>query len=144
MFEAGHYKEDYEREFTRELIYISYLSSLNYIANSEIIGNNHKEYFEIPENGKCFYDFIIRNAKVEESKDELKDIGIQYQEKLIDNKIEFIPKVLAIDNLKSFYGHMEYDAKGFEVFEASGQLLQVGYENVFVILNNEKISLLIK
>lgn len=144
LFEAGHYKDDYEREFTRELIYISFLSSLNYIANTEISGNNHKEYFKIPENEKCFYDIIIRNAKVGEFKDKLSDIAIQYQEKLVDDEIKFIPKVLAIDNLKGFYGHVEYDAKGLEVFEASGQLIKVDYENVFVILNNEKISLLIK
>ncbi|MGC1203377.1 MAG: M14 metallopeptidase family protein [Flavobacteriaceae bacterium] len=144
LFEAGHYKLDYEREFARELIYISYLSSLNYIANIEITGKNYKKYFEIPENGTCFYDIIIRNTKVEASRDDLNDIGIQYQEKLVDNKIEFIPKVLVIDNLKGFYGHIEYDAKGLEVFGASGQLIQVDYENVFVILNNEKISLLIK
>lgn len=144
LFEAGHYKEDYKREFTRELIYISFISSLNYIANIKITGSNHKDYFTIPENGKCFYDIIIRNVKVEASKNKLNDIGIQYQEKLVDNKIEFIPKVLIIDNLKSFYGHKEYDAKGLEVFEASGRLISLDYENVFVILNNEKLSLKIK
>ena len=145
LFEAGHYKDDYEREFTRELIYVSYLSSLNYITQNEITGEDYKSYFKIPENGKCFYDVIIRNAKINMSEnDALTDIGFLFQEKLINAKIEFIPKVIKIENLNGIYGHREFDAKGFEVFEISGQTIKVNYENVFVILNNEKISLLMK
>ena len=35
LFEAGHFKNDYEREKTRELIYTSYVTSLNYISTNE-------------------------------------------------------------------------------------------------------------
>ena len=145
LFEAGHYENDYEREVTRELIYMSYISSLSYISNNIITGRNYKSYFNIPENEKCFYDVIIRNAKVASHPNEkISDIAIQYQERLIHDKIELIPKIEKIENLNTFFGHKEIDANGFEVFGINNQLVKIDYENVFVIINNDKIALLSK
>ena len=141
LFEAGHFNNDYARDKTRELIYISYLTSLIYISNNNVVGDNYESYFKIPENDKCFLDIIIRNSK---NNDTLCDIGIQYQEKLIDNKVEFIPKIEKIEKLDSFFGHNEIEANGFEVLNEDGHSLKVNNENVFVIINNEKISLLSK
>ncbi|MEP3836561.1 MAG: M14 family zinc carboxypeptidase [Algibacter sp.] len=141
LFEAGHSANDYGREVTRELIYISYLASLDYIATTEVTGSAYESYFTIPENGKCFLDVIIRNAKVDGV---LVDIGVLFQERLINNRVEFVPKIEKIEALKGVYGHKEIDAKGVEVYNAEGGLLKIGYENVFVILNNEKILLLSK
>ena len=141
LFEAGHFKNDYEREKTRELIYTSYVTSLNYISKNEVNGSHYKTYFNIPENDKCFLDVIIRNAKVTH---ELVDIGIQFQERLHANKIEFIPKVERIEKLDGFFGHKEIEANGFEVRDAQGRVLKLGYENVCVILNSEEIMLIPK
>ena len=141
LFEAGHYHDDYERESVRALIYISYVSSLDYISKTDVDGSLYETYFKIPENGKCFLDVIIRNA---EFNDDLLDIGIQYQERLIGNKVEFMPKVVKIEKLKENFGHIEIDAKGFKVFGDSNLAVDLGYENVFVIINNEKIALFSK
>ena len=141
LFEAGHFANDYARDITREFIYTSYITSLDYISKNDVDGNRYKSYLDIPENDKCFLDIIIRNARVN---GENVDIGIQFQERLNNNKVEFVPKIEKIEKLKDFYGHKEIDAKGFEVFNASGNLLKLGYENVCVILNNEKILLLSK
>lgn len=145
LFEAGHYKNDYARENVREFIFISLLKSLDYISKTEITGYSHESYFEIPENDKCFYDIIIRNAKLYDAENNgLIDIGILYTEKLVGDKIEFLPKVVAIEKLNNFYGHREINANGHKVLDDTGIEIEVGYENVFVILNNEKISLLLK
>ena len=141
LFEAGHFDDDYEREQTRELIYMSYLISLDYISKNEINGSGYKPYFDIPENDKCFLDIIIRKAKVN---NELVDVGIQFQEYLNGNTIEFMPKVIKIERLDGFYGHKEIEANGFEALGVGGELLKEGYENVCVILNNEKVMLLSK
>lgn len=141
LFEAGHYANDYERETTRQFIYTSYLASLHYISKNEVTGNHYKSYFKIPENDKCFLDVIIRNAKVN---NELVDIGIQFQECLKGDTLEFIPKIEKIEKLNRFYGHKEIEANGYEVLDVNGELLELGYENVCVILNNEEIMLLSK
>ena len=66
------------------------------------------------------------------------------QERLHANKIQFIPKVEKIEKLDGFFGHKEIEANGFEVRDAHGRVLKLGYENVCVMLNSEKITLLPK
>jgi hypothetical protein len=145
LFEAGHYAQDYEREHTRGFIYMALLTALDYISNHKVHGDKAHSYFEIPGNEKCFYDLIIRNAVVQDSSDtKSQDIGILYQEVLQDNHIIFKPKVEIIGHLNGFYGHREIDAEGKAVLNLEGAPIQVGYENDFVIWNNEKISLLLK
>lgn len=143
LFEAGHYYKDYEREQTRKYIYISYLASLDYISKVNVDGSLYKSYFNIPENDTCFLDIIIRNAKIG-SNSNVTDIGIQFQERLIDGKITFLPKIEKIEKLDLYYGHKEIDAYGHAVLDANDLPVKINYENDFVIINNNKISLLLK
>lgn len=138
LFEAGHAKHDYARENTRELIYIAYITALKHIMSSEVTGDGHESYFDIPENAKCFFDVIIRNAS---SEGKILDIAFQFEERLIDGAINFIPIVQKMEDLAGFYGHKEWDANGGEVLTPDGSPMQCFNENVFVIMNNEKISL---
>jgi len=64
LFEAGHHPEDYAREITRKWMYLSLVTAINYISKNTITGKGYKNYFNIPENGKCFKDIIIRNFKI--------------------------------------------------------------------------------
>ena len=145
LFEAGHYPNDYARDTTRKYIYLALLQSLDHIALNEVEGDNYQSYFDIPENDKCFYDIIIRNVSINSEKNEAyTDIGLLYQEILKEGVIEFIPKVEKIGDLSSFFGHQEIQAKGQQVLNAENKNLQVDSENVVVIVNNEKISLLLK
>ncbi|MBP0902491.1 M14 metallopeptidase family protein [Mariniflexile gromovii] len=141
LFEAGHYADDYARDETRSFIYMAYMASLDYISKNEVTGVHYESYLEIPENEKLFFDTIIKNAKIG---DVITDVGILYQEKLIENKIHFIPKVDKIENLEAYFAHKTIQANSLEVLSFERELLKVDYENVFVIMNNEKISLLPK
>ena len=138
LFEAGHFKDDYARDITREYIYMSMLTSISYIASNKLNGEKYKPYLDIPENNKYFLDIIIRNAKVD---DAFLDVGIQYQERLIDNKIEFIPVVEKIEKLSDFFGHKEIDAKNEVVLNNCKEPLKVNNEIVFAMIKNEKIAL---
>jgi len=140
LVEAGHYTNDYPREETRRLVFQSLLTALNYIATTKITGDSYKPYFDIPENEKLFYDIIIRNASVNS---QIQDIGIMYQEKLIKNKVEFIPVVEKISNLKSFYAHRKINANKNEVFADDLKPLNEGVEIDFVLIKNERISLIL-
>ncbi len=145
LFEAGHYPKDYEREQTRKFIYLSLMESLDYISKNHITGDNYNTYFNIPENQKCFFDIIIRNANVYSMDNkQCVDIGILYQETLRDGIVEFLPKVEKIAVLDGFFGHQEIFANGNSVRKEDGSELEIGYENVFVIINTKKISLLLK
>ena len=144
LFEAGHYPEDYAREKTRELIFISYLTSLNYLSRVEVTGENSKGYFEIPENGKLFFDIIIRNARVTKTSTALSDVAIQYLERLEAGAVHFVPIVKKIERLPLNHGHKEYDAKGALVTGEDGNALILESENVFVNVGNKKLMLFLK
>lgn len=140
LYEVGHLSNDYNREVVRCLVFVSILKGLQAIAD----GNDDSEfinYLEIPENGKSFYDIIIRNVKENETSNNVVDIAIQYQETLINGKIEFIPKVETISKLDHFFGHREIDAKNNFVTTMKNCALKVANEIVFVLINNEKIAL---
>ncbi|MFD2562562.1 M14 family zinc carboxypeptidase [Aquimarina rubra] len=104
LFEAGHYKDDYDREKTRVFIFYALVAAVDYISEKNIVGNLYENYFEIPENGKCFYDIIIRDVMLDKKN---VDIAIQYTEELSENDIKFIPKIVKIADLGNFYGHRE-------------------------------------
>ncbi len=112
LFEAGHYPDDYDREQTRRYIYYSLVSSIHYIATHMLSGKGYERYFDIPENDKLFYDYIIRNAVVN---DDITDIALQYEEKLIGNTLKYVPIIAKIGNLVNYFGHKEFNAKGKEV-----------------------------
>ncbi|HMC02401.1 MAG TPA: M14 metallopeptidase family protein [Flavobacteriaceae bacterium] len=141
LFEAGHYDNDYQREITREFIFQSYIVALSYIANNNIDGSLHAAYFDIPLNQKNFYDIIIKKACIDTSKKQISDIGILYKEELIDGKIEFIPRIEKISNLQDFYGHKLIDANMATVETVNSKPIFEGYENDFVLLNHEYLSL---
>jgi hypothetical protein len=138
LFEAGHYSDDYNREVVREFIFQSLIVALNYIAINVLTGKSHNAYLNIPKNKKLFYDIIIRNAKVES---EICDIAIQYQEKLRENTIDFVPIVEKISGLTKFFGHKEVNVNGHRVSTTNQEAIFEGYENDFVLLNNELFSL---
>ena len=145
LFEAGHYKNDYSREKTREYIFQSLLTALQYIALNTIKGNNYKPYFDIPKNESNFFDIIIRNAVVSlENKEQYIDIGILYEERLVGNSIEFIPIIDKITDLSKYHGHKEINANKNEVLSSDRCELKVGYENDFVLINNVKYSLILE
>ncbi|WP_067148325.1 M14 family zinc carboxypeptidase [Pseudotamlana agarivorans] len=138
LFEAGHFHEDYQREKTRELIYMSYITSLDYISKNPVDGLVYDSYLSIPENEKLFLDIIIRNALIE---GETVDVGIQFEERLINENLEFIPKIVKIENLEGIFGHKEIEAHGNEVLNENGESLEIDSENVLVRINNENVLL---
>jgi len=141
LIEAGHYPNDYGREETRRYIFQCLLTALHYISNTVITGNSYKPYFDIPKNEKLFYDIIIRNVNINSK---IQDIAILYQERLVYNKIEFIPIIEKVSDLREFYGHREIDANNDEVIVDGLKSISEGLEIDFVSINNENTSLILK
>lgn len=122
LFEAGHYKDDYQREKTRELIFYALLSLFDIIGENQEI--NHNDYFEIPENLKNYKDLIIRNAKQKHTS-KLIDVAIQYKESLKDGNVVFEPFVDEVGRLETLFGHEEVDANGSEILTNTDEKLTV-------------------
>ncbi|MEJ1222002.1 M14 family metallopeptidase [Sediminicola sp. 1XM1-17] len=110
LFEAGHFPGDYSREKTREYIFYAMLKGLETIARAEIPLYPQDHYFEIPENGKLYFDVLIKNAHLLlASQTKRMDIGVLYKEVLESTAIKFQPFVEKTGDLHQFYGHKTYD-----------------------------------
>jgi len=139
LFEAGHYPGDYGREVTREFIFQSLVLALHHIAQDTINQETHESYFSIPENEKLFYDIIIKNGLVDGKKH---DVAIQYQEVLSHNAIKFSPKIEKIGDLESYFAHKYHDTNNGSISTHNSEAIFEGYENDFVLINTEKLSLI--
>lgn len=134
LFEAGHFKQDYQREETRKFIFIAIYKALKSIVNKNYTDYSEKDYNQIPENEKLFFDVIIRNVKVNR---DVTDLAIQYQECLVKNELKFIPQVKKIGELHNFFGHREFEGKGKIVTINSSEEIQLGIDIQQISLNNE-------
>lgn len=129
LFEAGHYPDDYKRNYTRKYNTLAILLALDAIKNNQDHGT--EGYFDIPENEKKLLDVILRNVLVKSSGAEvLLDIGIYYQEKLNTQTqdVEFCAIIEEIGDLNDYFGHLDIDEKGAvytgksSMFPAVGQI----------------------
>lgn len=138
LFEAGHYKDDYNREEVRRLVYQSYIVALNAIMLNDFDDNDIQYYLKIPKNDKLFSDILIVNARFDNA---VMDVAIQYEEHLIGNTIDFIPKVVKIEKTISGFGHKTINANGNCVLSSDNSTLEVGMVVNIVVVNNEVLSL---
>lgn len=126
LFEAGHYSNDYERDEVRKFVFISLFVGISSIYENVIVDNNLDEYLKIPQNKSLFYDFIYKNIKIiKKNKEKLINFAAQYHEVLVDSKIQFIAKIVEIDNLEDKKGHYEFDGKEAEFDSEFGKMPKI-------------------
>ncbi|MDP5230754.1 MAG: M14 family metallopeptidase [Cellulophaga sp.] len=110
LFESGHFENDFLREETRIYIFCAMLKAIEVIATNAIQDYKQEDYFMIPENGKLFFDVIIKNASLINPKlPNDRSLGLLFQETLENEEIKFIPKISEIGNLNDFFGHKIYN-----------------------------------
>ena len=56
LFEAGHFKNDYQREETRKYVFMALVSSFATLSENDIVDNRTGDYLNIPQNKVVFYD----------------------------------------------------------------------------------------
>jgi hypothetical protein len=108
LFEAGHFVRDYEREVTRKYIFYSLLTAIQCIAEKQIYRYSQKDYFDIPENQKLFFDVLIKNAKIINTTYS-ESVGIVFKEVLKKGKIHLEPHIEKRGKLSEYFGHHVYD-----------------------------------
>ena len=127
LFEAGHSPGDYPREITRKYVFISLLALFNLVDVGPAMNVTLQDYYSIPENDKNFRDVILRNSFIN---NKIMDIVIQFQEKLVNAQINFVPVIEELVPKSSKIGHKEIDLN-------NNKILINSHENVFV---NEEIA----
>ena len=121
---------------------LALISALDYVATNPVSGDAYKPYFDIPENGKLFYDVIIRNALLNPLTPKVfSDIGIQYTEVLVSGIVRFKPKVVFVGDLNEKQGHLEMDINFKQLSHPDFDVVSEGHEIDFITIELTKISL---
>jgi hypothetical protein len=109
LFEAGHCKDDYIREKTRNYVFLSLQQALKTINDGIIKGNDVdlilKTYQAIPENSKKFYDEVLIFDE--------KTIGVRYIIKKEGEYLDFIPEFSLLNN-DNYVTNCLFDASKIE------------------------------
>jgi zinc carboxypeptidase len=140
LFEAGHFQDDYEREITRKMIFISYLTALQAILKNDSLVNKTVDYFNIPQNKSIFYDFIYKNVKVMlDGFEKSITFAAHYNEILLDNRIAFKATIKQIEDLNGYFGHYMYDFQNQLFDNQKDKMPIIDSEADFIIGNHNKI-----
>jgi len=117
LIEAGHFKDDYERDITRKYNFYALLQGIYFVATAKDYAN-YKPYYEIPNNGTKFLDIIYKNIKItENNRNQITDIGIQLKFKVIANKLAMYKHIEKVGNLSDYYSYNYISAENLDIKE---------------------------
>ncbi|MDO4728161.1 MAG: M14 family zinc carboxypeptidase [Bacteroidota bacterium] len=136
LIEAGHFPNDYNRDITRKYVLLSILTVL---FNWDIKKNDEeviKEYFNIFQNEKIFFDVIYKNVLINyENTKKVISFAVQMSESVQQNELSFVGKIAQVDNLEGYLGHQEFDLGQMLYMDGRANMPEVGGEANFTIGN---------
>ncbi|PQB04463.1 M14 family zinc carboxypeptidase [Aureitalea marina] len=121
LFEAGHFPGDYNRDGSRELIFLALMQLFGLLPST--FPSSVVNYDDLPRHSQNFRDLILRN--VGSKSGGLVDMALQLEEELVDGRIRFVKQLDQMGELSGLFGHFEVDLKGESILINS-------HENVFV------------
>ena len=140
LFEAGHYQNDYNREFSRKFIFFALLSSFKHFYENDIVDNRIDDYLNIPQNKVVFYDIVYKNIKINYDGNKIiSNFAIQYKEELFDNNVCFTAYFVKIGDLENYFGHIEIDAKQAIYTDDNDNIPKLNEKANFYLDKNTKI-----
>ena len=117
LIEAGHFKDDYQREITRKYNFYALLKGLYFIA-AENKYNNYEPYYNIPNNDDKFLDIIYKNIKItEKNKFRIVDLGIQLKFKVINSELMMYKHIEKEGDLSDYYSYNHINAENLDISE---------------------------
>ncbi|MBC8152896.1 MAG: peptidase M14 [Bacteroidetes bacterium] len=118
LIESGGYPDDTEKQYIRKLNVVAILTALKAIVDGSYAQEDIADYQAIPENGRPFFDLLIRNAQIMRNGKSYKvDIGINRYE--VTNKttahFSYRSEIEDLGDLSTFHGVEELDATGLRL-----------------------------
>jgi zinc carboxypeptidase len=114
LIEAGHFKDDYNREKVRYFYFKALITGLLSITNDDY--GTVKEYENIPQNDKKYLDCIYNNVNLcQEGVYQNVSVGTIFIETVENNKLKKEIKIEKIGNLSTYGANNIYNLKGLKV-----------------------------
>ena len=93
--------------------FMALVEGLNYLASSDI-DLGHDPYFDIPNNGECYFDELHQSIYLS-SEDQLINVGIVYKEVLVEGQIKFEPEIKNYGDLAGYAANTIVDHDGLKM-----------------------------
>lgn len=100
LIEAGHFKDDHNRETTRKYNFFALFQGLYFIAASSNY-SIYQPYFDIPNNDKKYLDIIYKNIK--DNEDNVTDIGVQLKYNVTSEGLKSYKSIECKGDLSFYY-----------------------------------------
>ncbi|MBY5960219.1 hypothetical protein KUV50_18845 [Membranicola marinus] len=118
LIESGGYPNDPEKQFIRELNFITLIKALESILSGSYVSKTLKEYNAIPQNDRKMMSLILRNLTVQvKDKPILMDVGFQYSEYTKDGQTIYPSRITDVGDLSVNSGLEEFQAKGYNLIQ---------------------------
>jgi len=114
LIEAGHFKDDYDRDITRKFNFFALISGLSFIAKGSNF-SNYESYFDIPNNDNKFLDIIYKNIR--DNENNVTDLGIQLKYNVIANKLETYMFIEQRGNLSNYHANNVINGENLNINE---------------------------
>ncbi len=126
LIEAGHFDKDYDREFTRQLIFNCLTAAFESSNENDVVCNNLDFYLNIPQNNIDFYDFVYRNVKINyDSSEIITNFAAQLEGRILQGKFQMVA-IISDLNFLGKSGHVEYDCKSKTFQNIGNKAPQIG------------------
>jgi hypothetical protein len=145
LIESGGYKNDPEKQYIRQLNYVSILAGIASVATKAYKKESPKDYEKIPENERYIYDLLIRNVTINaEGRSFVADIGINRNERPVQGKNYFVVSgvIEEFGDMSVFFGTDEINAEGLQLVSESP--IKIGSKADFSLQKDGKILYVLK
>ncbi len=114
LIESGGYPDDPEKQYLRELNFITLVKALESIIDRTYQTKTAQDYHSIPENDRKMMSLIIRglNAPLEKNRIRM-DVGYQYEENVNTGKTVHSATITDVGDLSVYTGFEEFQAEGY-------------------------------
>ena len=117
LIEAGHFKNDHDRDITRKFNFFALLEGIYFIATTKG-SKNYQPYFDIPNNETKFLDIIYKNLKIIKNNEMgIEDIGVQFIYKVENNKLNRYKHIQERGDLSNFHTYNLINAENLDFTE---------------------------
>lgn len=119
LIESGGYPGDPEKQYLRELNFITLVKALESIINRSYQVKTAEDYHSIPQNDRKMMSLIIRGLDVPIREHRIRmDVGYQYGEQINGGKVDYAASISDVGDLSVFTGFDEFQAGEYKVVPA--------------------------
>src|SRR5690606_3573044 len=116
LIESGGYPNDPEKQYLRELNFLTLIKALESILTQSYQTETVQAYEAIPENERRMMSLIIKEMQVPVGQQMVRmDVGYLYNERMKNNQIYYPASIVDVGDLSIYSGFQEFSAEKLEV-----------------------------